>query len=118
MSKEYVYADDARWLDGTIPQIPEICADVFGSSVRPRLIELCISKNDLLIPGTARIKRRPIATKASKDRLSDCRRRPPVARCDRQGLADVILWRQFRSGIVIIVVEVERGLGTSCFVPC
>ena len=64
-------------MDGTIPQIPEICAHVFGSSVRPRLMELCISKDDLLIPGTARIKRRPIATKASKARLSDGRRRPP-----------------------------------------
>ena len=58
-----------REVDGTIPQIPEICADVFGSSVRPRLMELCISKDDHLIPGTARIKRRPIATKASKARL-------------------------------------------------
>ena len=84
----------------------------------PRLMELCISKDDLLIPGTARIKRHPIATKASKAWLSDCRRRPPVALRDRQGLADVILWRRFRSGIVIIVVEVKRGLGASCFVPC
>ena len=37
---------------------------------------------------------------------------------DGQGIADVILWRQFRSGPVIVVVEVERGLGASCFVPC
>ena len=82
-----------REVDGTIPQIPEICADVFGSSVRPRLIELCLSQDNLLVPGTARIKRRPIATKASKARLSDGRRRPPAARRDSQGIAGVILWR-------------------------
>ena len=107
-----------REVDGTIPQIPEICADVFGSSVRPRLMELCISKDDLLFPGTARIKRRPLATKASRARLSDGRRRPPAARRDSQGIAGVILWRRFRSGPVIVAVEVERGLGASCFVPC
>ena len=75
-----------------IPRIPETCADVFGSSVRPRLMELCISKDDLLIPGTARIKRRPIATKASKARHSDGRRRPPAARRDHQGIAVAIMW--------------------------
>ena len=77
-----------------------------------------MSKANGLFPGTARIKRRPIATKASKARLSDGRRRPPAARCDRQGIADVIMWRQFRSGPVIIVIEVERVLGASCFVLC
>ena len=52
------------------------------------------------------------ATKASKARLFDGRRRPPAARRDRQGIADVILWRLFRSGTVIITVEVKRvGLG-------
>ena len=38
-------------------------------------------------PRTARIKRRPIARKQSKARLSDGRRR-----ADRQGIADAILW--------------------------
>ena len=104
-----------REVDGTIPQIPEICADVFGSSVRPRLMELCISKDDLLFPGTARIKRRPLATKASRARLSDGRRRPPAARRDRRDKAETILWRRFRSGPVIIVVEVERDRGSVFF---
>ena len=52
-----------------------------------------------------------LASQASKARLSDCRRRPPAARRDHQGIADVILWRRFRSGTVIMAVDVERGLG-------
>ena len=109
MSKEYVYAD-ARWTARFLR--------FFGSSVRPRLMELCISKDDLLVPGTAHRQNVALASQASNARLSDSRRRPPAARRDRQGIADVILWRQFRSGPVIIVVKVERGFGASCFVPC
>ena len=92
------------------------------SSDLPSGIALRISKANLkangLFSGTARIKGRPIARKASKARLSDGSRRPPAARRDRQGIADAILPRRFRSGPVIIVVEVERGLGASCFVLC
>ena len=53
--------------------------------------------------------------KASKARLSDGRRRPPAARRDRRDKAETILWRRFRSGPVIIVVEVERDLGSVFF---
>ena len=55
--------------------------------------------------------------KASKARLTDGRRRPPVARRDRreQRQGGEILWRWFRSGPVIIVVEVERDLGSVFF---
>ena len=83
----------------------------FGSSVRPRLMELCISKGDLLISRPTHRQHVALASQASKARHSDGRRRSPAARRDRQGIADVILWQRFRSGTVIIAVEVERGLG-------
>ena len=34
-----------RGVDGTIPRIPAVCADVFGSSVRHCIMELRISKD-------------------------------------------------------------------------
>ena len=105
-----------REVDGTIPQIPEICADVFGSSVCPRLMELCISKDDLLIYRPTHRQHVALASQASKARHSDGRRRPSAAWRDRQGIADAILWRRFRSGTVIIAVEIERGIGAACFV--
>ena len=66
------------------------------------IIELRILKANILISDVA------LARKASKARFSAGCRRPPAAQHDRQGIADVILWRQFRSGTVIIVVEVEK----------
>ena len=53
--------------------------------------------------------------KASKARLSDGRQRPPVARRDRRDKVEMILWRWFRSGPVIILVEVKRELGSMFF---
>ena len=107
-----------REVDGPIPRIPEICADVFGSSVHPRLMELCISKDNLLITGPTHRQHIALASQASQARHSDGRRRPLAAQHDRQGIADAILWWRFRSATVIVAVEVERGLGASCFVPC
>ena len=107
-----------REVAGTNPRIPEICADVFGSSVHPRLMELCISKDDLLITGPTHRQHIALASQASQARHSDGRRRPLAAQHDRQGIADAILWWRFRSATVIVAVEVERGLGASCFVPC
>ena len=46
MSKEYVNAQCQREGD---PLIPEISADVFGVSLRPRLMEILFMKDDLLI---------------------------------------------------------------------
>ena len=108
-----------READRPIPRIPETCADVFGSSVRPRLMELCISKDNLLISRPTHRQHIALASQASKARLFDGRRRQPAARRDRQGIADVILWRRFRSGTVIIAVVVKRGLGQLVlFLPC
>ena len=104
-------------VDGPIPRIPASRADVFRSSVRHCIIELRISQDTLVVgagPTTVNDSHR----KASRARLSDGRWRPPAARRDRRDKAETILWRRFRSGPVIIVVEVKRGLGASCFVPC
>ena len=101
--------------DGTIPRIPEICADVFGSSVRPRLMELCISQDDLLISRPTHRQHIALAIKASKARLSDGRRRPPAAQHDRRDKEETILWRRLRSGPVIIVAEAERDPGSLFF---
>ena len=51
-----------------IPQIPEISADVFRSSVRPRLMETSFMKDNLLISGPTPTHRQHIALarKASK----------------------------------------------------
>ena len=100
---------------GTIPRIPAVCADVFRSSVRHCIIELRISKDRWLL-GPTEPTGNDSRGKASKTRLSDGRQRPPAARRDRRDKAETILWRRFRSGPVIIVVEVKRGLGASCFV--
>ena len=117
MSKEYVYAYADVHPYSSDSGVPYVYMP-FGSSVRLRFDALSMSKANGLFPRTARIKRRPIATKASKARLSDGHRRPPAARRDRRDKAETMMWRRFRSGPVIIVVEVERGLGASCFVPC
>ena len=55
-----------READRPIRRIPEICADVFGSSVRPRLIELCIPKDGLLISGPTHRQHVALASQASK----------------------------------------------------
>ena len=106
-----------REVDGPIPRIPASRADVFRSSVRHCIIELRISKDRWLL-GPTQPTGYDSRGKASRARLSDGRRRPPAARRDGRDKAETILWRRFRSGPVIIVVEVKRGIGASCFVPC
>ena len=96
-------------VDGTIPWIPVVCANVFRSSVQHCIIEFRISK-DRWVVGPTQPTGNDSRGKASKARLSDGRRRPPVARRDRRDKAETILWRWFLSGPVIIVVEVERDL--------
>ena len=98
----------------TIPWIPAVCADVFRSSVRHCIIELRISKDRWLL-GPTQPTGYDSRGKASRARLSDGRRRPPAARRDGRDKAETILWRRFRSGPVIVAVEVERDLGSVFF---
>ena len=84
----------------------------FGSSVSTPPLRCIIdveSQRSLLRTHTSA----DVDLASQKAWLSDGRRsrRPPAARRDRQGIADVILWRRFRSGTVIMAVDVERGLG-------
>ena len=99
---------------GTIPRIPAVCADVFRSSVRHCIIELRISKDRWLL-GPTQPTGYDSRGKASRARLSNGRRRPPAARRDGRDKAETILWRRFRSGPVIVAVEVERDLGSVFF---
>ena len=72
-------------------------------------------KTNGLFSGTTHRQHLALAIKASKARLSDGRRRPAAARRDRRDKAETILWRRFRSGPVIIVVEVERDIRSVFF---
>ena len=99
---------------GPIPRIPAGRANVFRSSVRHCIIKLHISK-DRWVVGPTQPTGNDSRGKASKARLSDGRRRPPVARRDRRDKAETILWRRFQSGPVIVVVEVKRDLGSVFF---
>ena len=61
-------------------------------------------KDNLLISRPEHLQHLALARKVSKSRLSNGWTRPPVAWRDHQGTEDAILWRQFRSGPIIIVV--------------
>ena len=105
MSKEYVYAN-SRQMYIYIPSLDSderlcIVYMPFGSSVRLRIVTLSRSKTNGLFPRPAHRQHVALARKTSKVWMSDGRRRPPAARRDRQGKADAILWRRFRSGTVI-----------------
>ena len=89
---------------------------MFGSSVRPRIMEQLMLEVQRSRLETARIIKVDRDLEASKARLSDGRRRPPGARHERRDKRSTIMWRRLRSGPVIIAFEAKRCLGEVFFV--